>query len=485
MISTFRYLAKTTGMALIVVGLAMLPAIAVSVIYDEFAIATGFIKVCPFSLAAGLLLYKGIRHGFDRIRISDGLLMVIWGWAAAVGALPFLFTDFTASYIDAFFEACSGFTTTNATTALSVEAMPYGLVFWRAIMSWAGGIGILLIAIAFFPTLGLSGQSIISTETEGPVVERPTPRTKRLAMTLSGIYLGLTLCEVLLLCLGGMSVFDSVIHSFGSVSSGGFSNYDNSIAHFDSAYIKAVMSIFMFLCGVNFNLYYHSIRRGLRSITGDSEFRLYLILIFLPAAIIFAELFFRGYYHDITPAVADSMFQTVSMLTTTGFTISDYEFWPQLCQVVILTLMVIGACSSSVGGGTKVIRFVIASRLMSHGIAMRLHPQYYEAIKVNKNSVSPDIVSGVANYIFLFIIVIFTGTIAVSFDTDDMTTAFTSVVSCVCNVGPAFGEAGFSGCYAGFSGYAKILLSVLMIAGRLELYTFFILFSPQYWTQKY
>lgn len=487
MISTTRYLAKSTGVALIVTGLAMVPAIAVSVIYSDTAIAIEFAEVCVPALAAGLILYKSIRHSFDRLRISDGLLMVIWGWAVAiaVGALPFLFSGYAASYADAFFESCAGFTTTNATSFTSVESVPEGLIFWRGLISWVGGIGILLIAIAIFPNLGLSGQSVMTTETEGPILERPTPRTRRLSATLISIYGALTAIEIILLCIGGMDLFDSFIHSFGSVSTGGFSNYNESIAQFDSLFIKIVVTSVMFICGINFNLFYYSIRRGLRYIYDDSEFRFYIGLILIPAAIIFAELFFRGYYHGVATAAVDSLFQTVSMVTTTGFTVFDYEFWPQTCQVILLILILIGASSSSAGSGLKGIRFIIAGKLMRHGISMRLHPQYYEAIKANGRSVPPDIVSGVANYVFLYIIMLFMGTILVSFDTDEMTTAFTSVASCIANVGPSFGDAGYTGCYAGFSGFSKIILSVIMIAGRLELYTFFILFSPHYWTQRY
>ena len=484
---TFQSLIRTTGLALILVSLAMLPSIAVSVIYKEYAIAAAFAIVCPVAFVLGFLMCKLIRRVSRRLRISDGLLMVTWGWIAAAlaGAVPFVLSGCVPSYVDAFFEACSGFTTTGASVITDIEALPHGLLFWRSTCSWLGGICILLIAIAIFPSLGLSWHSIISFETEGPSLAQPTPRVRSLAKILIRLYLIFTACEIVLLCLGGMGVFDAFIHSFGSVSTGGFSNYSDSIAHFDSPYIRAVMTIFMVICGVNFNLYYQTVRRGPSALTGDSELRLYLILVFAPAALLFCELFGHGLIRGVVPALTDSLFQSTSMLTTTGFTIGDYQLWPQMCQVTLLILMFVGACSSSTGGGIKVIRFVIVAKLIRHGVSMRLHPQFYEAIKVNKRSVAPDIVSGVCNYVFLYVIMAFIGTLLISFETIDMTTAFTVVVSCIGNIGPAFGTIGAAGCYAGFSAFAKILLSLLMIAGRLELYTFFILFSPHYWTQRY
>lgn len=483
---TFRYLVRTTGIALIVVSLAMLLSIAVSVIYREYSIAADFCVTALIAFIIGLVMYKSFKHSFDRLRISDGLLMVTWGWlvAALIGAIPFTVSGIIPSFIDAFFESCSGFTTTGATVFSDVEILPHGILFWRSTTSWLGGICILIVAIAIFPSLGLSGQSIINTETEGPVLEQPTPRMINLSRALIGLYLFFTACEVALLHVGGMDLFDSLIHSFGSVSTGGFSSFNDSAAHF-SNYTKIIMAIFMFLCGVNFNLYYQTLRHRSVAFFADSELRLYLFFILAPGLLLFGELFLGDYYDDVGSALADSFFQSISMVTTSGYTVANYMLWPNLCQVALLILMFIGACASSTGGGLKVVRFVVIAKLLRHGISMRLHTRYYEAIKVNKRRVPPDIVSGVSNYMFLYIIMVFIGTLAVSFETSDMTTAFTSVISCIGNIGPCFGAIGASAFYGDFSAFSKILLSLMMIAGRLELYTFFILFSPHYWTQKY
>ena len=419
--------------------------------------------------------------------ISDGLLIVIWGWAVAIlaGCLPYLLTGVAPSIMDGIFESCSGFTTTGATIFEDVESLPHGIVFWRSTTSWLGGIAILLIAIPLFPSLGLSGQSIVSTETNGPILERPTPYRKKLSLALISLYLLFTVLEIVLLCFGGMGLFDAAIHSFGSVSTGGFSSYNDSIAFFGSTYIKVVITIFMVLCGVNFNLYYNVLRRGPSAMHGDSELRLYVFLILASAVAVFLGLRFSAYAPNLDNTAVDSVFQTASILTTTGYTIGNYETWPQICQAVLLLLMFIGACSSSAGGGLKVIRIVMLGKLIAHGVSMRLHPQYYEAIKVNKNNVTPDVMSGVCNYTLLYASMVALGSIAVSFETNDMMTAFTSVVSCIGNIGPCFEVIGSSGCYESFGAFSKTILSLLMLAGRLELYTFFILFSPHYWTQKY
>ncbi len=483
---TFKYLTRTTGIALIIIGIAMVPSLAVSLIYHESSIAMEFLKVFPASIVIGAVMYKCFRHSFNRLVISDGLLMVMWGWIAAilVGCLPY-FTSGTSSFIDGLFESCSGFTTTGATTFTDVEAVPHGLLFWRSTTSWLGGIAILLIAIPLFPSLGLSGQSIITTEINGPILEKPTPLRQRLSLTLILIYISLTVAEIILLCLGGMGGFDAVIHSLGSVSTGGFSSHNESIAFFSSTYVKVIITIFMVLCGINFNLYFNLIRRGPSALHGDSELRLYIFLILISAVIVYLGLKFGAHAPDIENTAVDSVFQTASILTTTGYTIGNYENWTQICQAILLFLMFVGACSSSAGGGLKIIRLVMLAKLIAHGISMRLHPQYYEAIKVNKNNVSPDVMSGVCNYTLLYASMVVLGAIAVSFETNDMMTAFTSVVSCIGNIGPCFGVVGSSGCYEIFGGFSKIILSVLMLAGRLELYTFFILFSPHYWMQKY
>lgn len=484
---TFKYLTRTTGIALLIVGIAMVPALAVSLIYHETSIAIAFLKVFPVSVIIGVMMYKSFKHSFSRLVISDGLLMVIWGWfvAALVGCLPYLLSGSVPSFIDGFFESVSGFTTTGATIFTEVDAVPHGLLFWRSSTSWLGGITILLLAIPLFPSLGLSGQSIVAKETSGPILEKPTPYRKKLSLTLIYIYLALTAVEIVLLCFGGMGVFDAFIHSFGSVSTGGFSSHNDSIAFFGSTYIKVVITVFMVLCGVNFNLYFNLIRRGPSALHGDSELRLYAFLIILSAAVVFLGLRFGAHAPEMDNIAVDSLFQTAAILTTTGYTVGNYENWPQICQAVLLLLMFIGACASSAGGGLKVIRVVMLAKLIAHGISMRLHPQYYEAIKVNDNNVSPDVMSGVCNYTLLYASMVVLGSIAVSFETNDMMTAFTSVVSCIGNIGPCFEIIGSSGCYESFGAFSKTILSLLMIAGRLELYTFFILFSPHYWTQKY
>jgi len=484
---TFKYLTKTTGMALTVVGIAMIPSLAVSLIYHETSIALDFLKLFPVAIIIGLVMLKRFKHSLDRLVISDGLLIVIWGWIIAIlfGCLPYIISGASPSVIDGVFESCSGFTTTGATTFTDVEAVPHGLLFWRSTTSWLGGIAILLIAIPLFPSLGLSGQSIVSTEINGPILEKPTPYRKKLSYTLICIYLSLTLAEIILLCLGGMGGFDAVIHSFGSVSTGGFSSHNESIAFFGGTYIKVVITIFMVLCGVNFNLYFNFLRRGFSALHGESELRLYAFLILISSVIVILGLEFGAHAPDVDNVAVDSVFQTASILTTTGYTVGNYENWPQICQAVLLFLMFVGACSSSAGGGLKVIRLVMLAKLIGHGISMRLHPQYYEAIKVNRNRVSPDVMSGVCNYTLLYASMVVLGSIAVSFETNDMMTAFTSVVSCIGNIGPCFEVIGSSGCYESFGGFSKTILSLLMIAGRLELYTFFILFSPHYWTQKY
>ncbi len=474
---------RITGIVLVVIGVSMLPSILVSVIYDGSDIYMPFIYTMIVTVVLGLSLSKFFTHDSFRLKVRDGFLIVSLCWIIScfVGAVPFMVTGAIPDMADAFFESCSGFSTTGSSILSDIEALPMGLLFWRSFTHWIGGLGILVITIALMPSLGIGGQNIAVSETPGPALDKITPKMSDTAKTLLIIYMLFTVLETILLMAGGMNLFDALIHTFGTVGTGGFSNYNASIAHFDSTYIRIVITAFMFLCGVNFNLFYFSVKRGPKIFWDDSEFKLYLFFYMVIGLFLFAVLTISRTYTSFGEAAVDSAFQTASILTTTGYASADYESWPMVCQMAILLLMFMGGCSSSTSGGIKIVRIYVILQLIRRGVSTRLHPNVVENIKLNGKNMPSDTVSAIANHMFLYIAMIFVGAFIIAFENTDLMTCFSSVITCLGNIGPGFGSIGPTENFGALSDLSKYLLSFYMIAGRLELYTLFILLTPKFW----
>lgn len=474
---------RIIGIVMAVISLSMLPSVIVSFIYDDSSIYIPFLMTMLIAGAIGILLMKLCQYRMQHLKVRDGFLIVTLCWliSAILGAVPFVITDSIPHFADAFFESCSGFSTTGSTVLAEPELLPKGILFWRSFTHWIGGMGILIFAIALMPSLGISGQNIAVSEAPGPSLDKVTPKMSDTAKTLYIIYLLFTIIETIMLMLGGMSLYDSLLTSFGSVGTGGLSNYSDSIGHFDSTYIRMVITAFMFLCGVNFNLYFLSLKHGLKTFTRDSEFKLYVFVFAAASLFIFAALLISGQYDEVLPAFSDSVFQVSSILTTTGFITADYETWPIVCQMVLLILMFIGGCSSSTGGGIKVVRILVLLKLIRRGISTRLHPNIVESVKLNGKNMPGDAVSAIVNHFFLYLAMVFAGAFIVSFENADMMTCFSSVITCLGNIGPGFGAVGPVDNFGGLSVLSKYLLSIYMLAGRLELYTMFIILTPRFW----
>lgn len=478
---------RITGIVLMVIGISMLPSILVCAFYDGREVTMPFLYTMIITLVLGITLSKFFIPDEKPLKVKDGFLIVSLCWilSCIVGAVPFMVTRSIPGFADAFFESCSGFSTTGCSILSDVEALPKGILFWRSFTHWIGGIGILIFAIALMPSLGISGQNIAVSEAPGPSLDKMTPKMSDTARTLYTFYLIFTVAETILLMFGGMDLYDALIHTFGTVGTGGFSNYNASIAHFDSTYIRIIITAFMVLCGVNFNLLYYSTKRGPRAFLVDSEFKLYLLIFGGTTIFVFAVLMISGTYNSFGHAAVDSAFQTASILTTTGYISADYETWPMICQMAILILMFMGGCSSSTSGGIKIIRILVLLQLIRRGVSTRLHPNVVENIKINDQTVPSDAVSAIANHMFLYIVMIFAGSFIISFENADLMTCFSSVITCLGNIGPGFGAVGPIDNFGGLSALSKYLLSFYMIAGRLELYTLFILLTPRFWNQNY
>lgn len=466
-----------------VISLSMLPSILVSVIYDDSEIFMPFIYTMGVLFTIGLCLTKFFVHDSIKLKVRDGMFIVTLCWFVAcfAGAVPFMSTGAIPDLADAFFESCSGFSTTGSSILTDIESLPMGLLFWRSFTHWIGGLGVLIITIALLPALGIGGQNISVSETPSPALDKVTPKMSDAAKTLFVIYMVFTVLETVLLMFGGMNLFDALIHTFGTVGTGGFSNYNANVAYFDSTYIRIVITAFMFLCGVNFNLLYYSTKRGFKLFGDDSEFKLYVFFFAGIAVFMFAVLMLSRTYTSFGEAAVDSAFQTASILTTTGFTTADYETWPMVCQMAILILMFMGGCSSSTSGGIKIVRIYVILQLIRRGIATKLHPNSVETIRLNGKTMPSDTVSAIANHMFLYIAMVFVGAFIIAFENVDLMTCFSSVITCLGNIGPGFGMIGPSENFSAMSDLSKYLLSVYMIAGRLELYTLFILLTPKFW----
>ncbi|MCQ4635322.1 TrkH family potassium uptake protein [Anaerovorax odorimutans] len=484
---SLRAVCRIIGLVLLVIGASMIPSLAVAGIYSEMPALLAFLSTILIAGVCGFILIRFGHRSTAILKVRDGFLIVTLCWivSALIGAVPFVISQSIPSFIDAFFETCSGFSTTGASILSDVEALPKSILFWRSFTHWIGGMGILIFAIALMPSLGINGQNIAVSEAPGPTLDKITPKMSDTAKVLYAVYIIFTVVETVLLCLGGLSLYDALIHTFGSVGTGGYSNYGDSVAHFNSAYVDIVITVFMVLSGANFNLYYMSLRRGIRTLFKDAEFRFYLFITASVTALISLNLLLSNYYESIGQAVRYSAFQTASILTTTGFATTDFDLWPTFSKMLLMLLMFIGGCSSSTGGGVKVIRVLILLKLIRRGIATRLHPSAIVNVKLNGSTVPADTVTAIANHAFLYIVVIFISTILISLNNFNLVTSFTSVITCLGNIGPGFELVGPTANFSIYAGPAKVLLSFLMLAGRLELFTLFILLTPKFWNQDH
>jgi len=434
--------------------------------------------------AAGLILAWMGKATRRRISLPprDGFLFVALAWvfASALGALPFTLAG-TMSYVDAFFETISGFTTTGASILTDIEAVPKSLLLWRSTTHWLGGMGIVVLAVAILPLLGVGGLGLMEAETPGPSVDKISPRISSTAKILWLIYVALTILEILLLMAGGMDWFDSVTHTFGTMATGGFSPRNLSVGHYRSAYIDIVITVFMLAAGLNFSLYFKLLSGKAASVFRDTEARTYLG-IFAAAALLGAwDLTRSGTYPDFGTALRYSGFQASSILTTTGFATADFAAWPALSQTVLFLLMFIGGCSGSTGGGIKVIRIVFLSKMAFTEMKYLLNPRGIFGIFVDGKSLRKNIIYDTAAFVLLYIFLLLATTLIVAAGGYDILTSLTASLACVGNIGPGFGKVGPVFNYGFFPDWIKLWLSFAMLAGRLEIYTIFILFTRAFW----
>lgn len=479
----YRLIFRITAMIVLLLAGAMVPAMIVSVIYGERDTAIALLGAILLTAVVSLPFVIYLKPSSSTIHIRDGFLIVALSWiiGSLCGALPFVVSGAIPSFADAFFESASGFTTTGASILTNIEILPRGILFWRSFTHWLGGMGILIFAIALFPSLKLGSFLIAKAEAPGPSLDKLTPKLSDSAKLLYFVYTGMTIAEVLLLMLGGLDLFDALIHTFGTVATGGFSSYNASIAHFDSLYVEMVIVVFMILAGTNFNLYFLLLRRNLKGFLADREWRTYMTVIVFS----FIAITFILNHFEVTSSIGESMrlsiFQTVTILTTTGYATADFGLWPTACMVILLVLMFVGGCSGSTSGSMKSIRILVLFKLIKRGIKKRLHPYAVVPVKLAGKNLASDRVSNIASFIFTYLLLFVLGALVVSLDGTDMVTAISASAACLGNIGPGLGEVGPVMNYSFFSVPTKLFLTMLMIAGRLEIFTILLLFTRTFW----
>jgi trk system potassium uptake protein TrkH len=472
---------RVLGSLLFIESFFLALAMIVSVIYGEDDLHAFMITI-GIALIVGALSRLFTRNINKDIHKREGYIIVslVWFFFSFIGSLPFIFSGYIPDFTNAFFETMSGFTTTGSSILDDIESLPHGLLFWRSIIQWMGGMGIVVLSLIVLPILGIGGMQLFSAEVPGPVPDKLHPRVKETAKRLWFLYIILTLSEALLLILGGMSVFDAVCHSFTTMATGGYSTKQASIAHWDSAYIHYVISIFMIIAGMNFTLIYFGMKLKFKMIFKNEEFRYYLGFILIFTLIVSSVLYYSG-HGNLETSFRDALFQTSSIITTTGYITSDYMNWLPFAVTLIFIMMFIGGSAGSTGGGMKVMRIVLILKNSLMEFKRLIHPHAIVPVRYNDVPLKPQIVTNVLAFSVIYILIFITGTIAMSALGLDLETAMSSVITSLGNIGPGLADVGPAYSFSGIPTAGKWILSFLMLVGRLELFTVLILFSPVFW----
>lgn len=461
-------------------ALLLLPA-AVSAVYRERS-WLAFVITAVISFCLGLLPSL-LKPTSRLIYAKEGFMIVVFTWLmlSLVGAVPFVLSGEIPSFVDAFFETVSGFTTTGASVIADVEALSHGILFWRSFTHWIGGMGIIVFVTAILPNVSERPIHILKAEMPGPIMGKLVPRIKDTAVILYLIYIVMTFAEAVLLKIGGMDLFESTVHALGTAGTGGFGIKHDSIGGY-SPYIQWVITVFMVLFGINFNLYYLILIGKLKTALKSGELRCYLGIVLTAVALIAINI--RGLFGSLSEALRASSFQVASVISTTGYATSDFNLWPSFSKSILLVLMFVGGCAGSTAGGIKVSRIVILFKLVSNELKRMIHPRAVTSLRYEGKVLDGATKKNVSNYFLIYLICFFAIFLCLSIEPFDFETNFTAAVTCFNNVGPGFGAVGPSGGYGAYSDFSKLVLSVGMLLGRLEIYPLIIACMPTAWARN-
>ena len=457
----------------------MLIPMIISAFYNEKSVVAFIITIIILLVTGFTCTLKKPRDKV--IYAKEGFIIVALAWVlmSIFGALPFYISRTIPSFVDCFFEVVSGFTTTGATILKSIEIMPKGILFWRSFTHWIGGMGVLVFVLDIAPLAGGRSIHIMRAEVPGPTMGKLVPKLKHTAIILYGIYIFLTVVLIVLLVLGGMPLYDSFIHAFGTAGTGGFSNKNISVGFYNSAYIEWVITVFMILFGINFNVYYFVLIKNFRKVFKNEELLCFLGIILMSIVLIAFNIL--PIYENVAESIRHSSFQVASIITTTGYATVDFNFWPEFSKSILVLLMFFGASAGSTGGGLKIARLIILFKNGAREIKRMIHPRNVSSIKLDGKIVDNETINGVNTYFTVYMMIVFFSVIILSLDGFSFATNSSAVISCMNNVGPGIDVVGPMGNYSEFSTLSKIILSVNMLIGRLEIYPMLVLLYPAVW----
>lgn len=462
--------------------LLLLPAM-ISIFYKESNTLRAFLIPAAITLIIGMVI-SFRKPKKSAIFAREGFTVVALSWIllSLLGALPFYLSKSIPSYIDCIFETVSGFTTTGSSILTNIEALPLSILFWRSFTHWIGGMGILVFVLAILPQHNNQSMYLMRAEVPGPTVGKLVSKIGLTARILYAIYVLMTIIEIILLIIGGMPIFDSVVHSFGTAGTGGFAIKNISIAAYDSAYLQYIIAIFMILFGINFNMFYFLLMRKFLQVFKSEELRCYLAIIAVSTIIISINTY--SIYENFSDSFRHAFFQVSSIITTTGYATTDFNNWPLLSKCILVALMFFGACAGSTGGGIKISRIIILFKTGINEIRQTFSPKSVHTIKFDGKPVETAVSRGIYSFFIVYMMILAISILLISFDNFDFTTTTTAVISCINNIGPGLEHVGPMGNFADFSPFAKLVLSFDMLAGRLEIFPIFVLFYPKIWMHK-
>ena len=476
-----RLILKTQGELVLIEALLMLPALIVSLIYGD-GDAMAFVWTIALMLLIGLPVHLFLKPKDKNVKMREGFMIVAGAWfvLSLFGALPFILSGMLPRFVDAFFESVSGFSTTGATVLRDFSNLPRGMMLWRSFTQWVGGMGILVFTLAILPKVTGRAALLAKAESPGPSMSKLVPKMGDTAKILYIIYGGMTVAVILALLAAGMSFYDAVIHGLGTAGTGGFSNYAQSIGHFTSPVIHWIITIFMLLFGINFAVYYKIALGSWKDALHTEELHWFAAIVLV--CIILIVIIITPVYGSLPTAIDEGAFQVSSIITTTAYATADFNLWPEAAKMILLFVMFIGGCAGSTAGGLKVVRFGILLKAAQRTIRQTFQPRKTQVVRFEDKGLEESLLFNVAIYFFLYCGLMFLGAALISLDgVHDFTTNVTAAIACVNNVGPGFSMVGPAGNFAGYSDFSKIILSLLMLAGRLEIFPLLILISPAAW----
>lgn len=478
----YKLIIHIMGKLFVLEAALMLPALLVSIIYKGTDVKAFLLTIVILFIVGGLMSL--LKPEKKKMFARDGMVIVSLAWIclSAFGALPFVFSGAIPSFVDAFFECVSGFTTTGSTILTEVESLPKGVIFWRSFTHWFGGMGILVFSLLLLPSMSGQTQHLMRAESAGPVISKLVPKIKETSKILYSIYIVLTIICVIALLLTGMPLYDALINAFGTAGTGGFSNWNNSIAHYDNVAVDLILSVGMLVFSVSFSIYFMLLKKKFKEVLQSNELRFFIIMVTGATVIIAFNIW--DMYGSLGQAFRHAFFQVSTIVSTSGFATTDFNQWPMLSKTVLMILMFIGGCAGSTAGGLKQIRALILMKAGRRAAKQAVHPRSVLPLRIDGKSIDTSQVMDIAVFTSTYIVIMIIAVFLVSFDNFDFETTFTAVLTTISNVGPGFGMVGPMGNFSQFSDFSKMILSFCMLAGRLEFYPLLVLFSKNTWKRN-